>query len=454
MGIGSKDLVIDKAFKLEKRIDELQAKEYYSKDPKKLLSLFSKSIKQIAESIKSIENEDPIKIRRINFLLTVYHYFLDEIEHIEADNVPVEMLPIFNEILKEYQLKTVLVFRPNPIYNYSYFPITRLIDEISQKYPEVRVSEAQNDIAVISFPSSERTSALLHCCFAHEIGHHLNESFSIAAQIEPKILELIDKKLLDKYVEGWLELFRKHKSVIDGTEVTLDKFILKDHLFSRATEEFARIIRKWLDEIVSDIFAIYLFGPAYIFAISEFLLSSQDLEKYYETHPPPFIRIKNLVKLFDELGFYKDLEVYADVIKRIDFYKEISKKTFESENETMQDIKNIILERCINALFDLAKSLVLQQVNLLKRHFDFEDINKAVIAFRNLIPGNEILNKNAVSKPIDAISILNAAWIVRINFIDELYSMLSKTEKSTVRNIIDELTLKALDLQEFHRRMV
>jgi len=454
MGIGSKDLVIDKAFKLEKRIDELQAKEYYSKDPKKLLSLFSKSIKQIAESIKSIENEDPIKIRRINFLLTVYHYFLDEIEHIEADNVPVEMLPIFNEILKEYQLKTVLVFRPNPIYNYSYFPITRLIDEISQKYPEVRVSEAQNDIAVISFPSSERTSALLHCCFAHEIGHHLNESFSIAAQIEPKILELIDKKLLDKYVEGWLELFRKHKSVIDGTEVTLDKFILKDHLFSRATEEFARIIRKWLDEIVSDIFAIYLFGPAYIFAISEFLLSSQDLEKYYETHPPPFIRIKNLVKLFDELGFYKDLEVYADVIKRIDFYKEISKKTFESENETMQDIKNTILERCINALFDLAKSLVLQQVNLLKRHFDFEDINKAVIAFRNLIPGNEILNKNAVSKPIDAISILNAAWIVRINFIDELYSMLSKTEKSTVRNIIDELTLKALDLQEFHRRMV
>lgn len=454
MGIDSKDFVIDKAFKLEKRIDELRAKEYYSKDPKILLSLFSKIIKQITESMKSIENEDPIRIKRINFLLTVYHHFLDEIEHIEADNVPVEMLPIFNEILKEYKLKTVLVFRPNPMYNYSYFPITSLIAEISQKYPEVGVSEAQNDIVVISFPSSERTSALLHCCFAHEIGHHLNESFSIAAQIEPKILELIDKKLLDKYVEGLLESFRKHKSVIDGTEVTLDKFILKDRLFLWVTEEFARIIRKWLDEIVSDIFAIYLFGPAYIFAISEFLLSSQDLEKYSETHPPPFIRVKNLVKLFDEFGFYKDLEAYADVVKRIDFYKEISKRTFESENETMQDIKNIILERCINALFDLVKPLVLQRVNLQKRNYNFEDINKAVIAFRNLIPGNEILNKNAVSKPIDAISILNAAWIVRINFIEELYSMLPKTEKSIVRNIIDELTLKALDLQEFHRRMV
>ena len=454
MGIDSKDFVIDKAFRLEKRIDELQAKEYYSKDPKKLLSLFNEVIKQIAKSIESTENEDPAKIMRINFLLTVFHYFLDEIEHIEVDNVPVEMLPIFNEILKEYKLKTVLVFRPNPIYNYSYFPITRVIDEFSQKYPEARVSEAQSNIAVISFPSSERTSALLHCCFAHEIGHHLNESFSIAAQIEPKIFELIDKKLIDKYVEGLLEVFRKHKSIIGGTEVTLDKFILKQPLFLRATEEFGRIVRKWLDEIVSDTFAIYLFGPAYIFAISEFLLSSQDLETYSETHPPSFIRIKNLVELFDELGFYKDLGVYGDVIKRIGFYKEISKKTFESENKTMQDIKNIILERCINALFDSAKALVLQRVNLLKRHFDFEDINKAVIAFRNLIPGNEVVNKNAVSKPIDAISILNAAWIVRINFINELYSMLSKTEKSTVRNIIDELTLKALDLQEFHRRMM
>jgi hypothetical protein len=453
MGIASRDLVIDKAFKFEKRIDELRSREYYSEDPKKLLGLFSKVIGEISEAIKNIQEEDSTGIKRLNLLLSFYHLLLDEIEHIEVNNVPVEMLPLFSRILKEFKVETVFVFRPNPMYNYSYYPVTRIINEInkSQNFSGI---EPGYDIAIISFPSSERTSALLHCAFAHEVGHHLNESFSIAEGIESKILELIDKELLKKYVGKLLESFSRTKRVVGGTEVTLDKFILEDHLILSITEEFAIIIRKWLDEIVSDIFAIYLFGPAYVFAITEFLLSSQDLEKYSETHPPLFIRLKNLMKLFDELGFYEDLKIYPEVAKRIDFYKDISMKTFETKNETMSDIKNMILERGINALFEPAKDLVASRIDLSKKICNFEDVKYAVLAFKNLIPGNEILNDNETSKPIDAISILNAAWIVRIDFINDLYNMLPKTEPSVVRNILDELTLKSLDLQEFHKKMV
>jgi hypothetical protein len=98
MGTDSRDLVIDKTFKFKKRIDELRSREYYSEDPRKLLSLFDKVIANTSELINKIDEEDEKGIRRISILLSFYHLLLDEIEHIEVNNVPVEMLPIFKDL--------------------------------------------------------------------------------------------------------------------------------------------------------------------------------------------------------------------------------------------------------------------------------------------------------------------------------------------------------------------
>ena len=453
MGIDSRDFVVDKAFKFKQRIEELKSKEYYSDEPKKLISLFDKVVTHISESINEANKDDKILVKRVNLLLSFYHLCLDEIEHIEANNVPVEMLPLFDKILADFKLETTLVFRPSPLYNYSYYPITKTFDEInkSQGYAELTKGE---DIAVISFPSSEKNSALLHCSFAHELGHHLNEYFSIADEIEPKVLELIDKELIKRYAEKYLKKLSKTRTRIGKTEVTLDKFILKEHVVSQNTEEFAKIIRKWLDEIISDIIALHLFGPAFLFAIAEFSIVRQDFKKYSEEHPPIFIRLKNLMSCFDELRLSQDLKDYEHVMQRLQFYREISTGTFESEDLTMSNITNMILERGIINLFEPAKTIINSRLKPLKKICDFADIKHAVRAFRNLIPGNEVLNKDLTSRTIGAVSILNAAWIVRINFIDELYNMLAKTERARVRSILNELTLKSLDLQSFHDKMV
>jgi len=453
MGIDSRDLVIDKASRFKQRIDELRSNEYYSGEPQKLIDLFNKVVTQISESIKRADHENGILMKRVNLLLSFYHLCLDEIEHIGASNIPVEMLPLFEQILKQLKLKTTLVFRPSPLYNYSYYPITKVIDRInkSQGYSGLEIGE---DIAVISFPSSEKSNALLHCSFAHELGHHFNEFFSIADEIEPKVLELIDKELVKEYANKYLEALSRTRTRVGPTEVTLDKFILEEHVVSQKTEEFAKIIRSWLDEIISDIIALRIFGASFLFAIAEFSISHQDFKEYSEEHPPIFIRLKNLINCFDELGFTNKLQEYEQVTKRLEFYRGISKNTFESQDKTMSNIENMILERGITNLFGPAKEIIDSRLKPLQTTCDFADIKHAILAFRNLIPGNEVLNKDETSRPIDAVSILNAAWIVRINFMDELYNMLAKTDKSEVRNILNELTLKSLDLQAFHSKMV
>ena len=145
--------------------------------------------------------------------------------------------------------------------------------------------------------------------------------------------------------------------------------------------------------------------------------------------------------------------MYPEVIKRITYYKTISTQTFESKVETVPSIKNLILERCIIGLFDYAEKGVKAKLEFPKVIFDFEDAKHAVEAFRNLVTGNEILDNKGGSRPIDSVTILNAAWIVRINFIDELYNMLPKMDKTEVRNALDELALKSLELQEFQSKM-
>jgi hypothetical protein len=159
------------------------------------------------------------------------------------------------------------------------------------------------------------------------------------------------------------------------------------------------------------------------------------------------------MELFGELKLLDNLKQYVIVKKRIEQYTGISKKSFETTTENKITIRNMILERGIVKLFELARGLVKAKLNPKREIYDVDDCEKAVSLFRNLIPANEVLLNRETSRPIDPISILNAAWIVRINFIDDLYAILPKNEKAAVRNILDELTLKALDLQEFHTRM-
>jgi predicted Zn-dependent protease with MMP-like domain len=453
MGICSRDLVEDKAYRFKKRLEELKSEEYYSEQPKELVALFDKVIIQIIDGFSNIDENDQISIKRVNTLLTFYHQALDELEHIRENNVPVEMLPLIEHIMEKLQVKTTFIFRPNPLYNFSYYPISRFVQIImkAQKYEPL----VQQDIAVISFPCCERNSALLSCTLAHEIGHHLNEFFGISKEIEPQILVLLDKPYLEKYVSVFIETLSLSRGATGDKEVTLEKFYPKDQLIPVFTEEFASIIRKWLDEIVSDIIGLYLFGPSFLFAFAEFCLTSQDIDKYSETHPPLFIRIRNLMLLFNELKLGANFEEYVEVKKRLTYYQEVSKRTFEAAvTSKPNSIKNLILERGIVSVFDLARKGVQQKLKPKLPIYDVEECKQAVYLFRNLIPGNEIRISKDKSKPINPISILNASWIVRINYIEDLYTLLPKNEKYNVRNTLDGLTLKALELQEFHSRMV
>ena len=269
-----------------------------------------------------------------------------------------------------------------------------------------------------------------------------------------RFLELLDKTYLNKYVSKFLENLSKSKKAAGSTEIALDTFYPKEQLVPMFTEEFANIIRKWLDEIVSDIIGLYLFGPAFIFALTEFSISMQDVDKYAESHPPLFLRLKSLMELYTDLGLNKELDKYSHVKKRIEYYNEIAKKSFETASENRQTIRNIILERGTISLFKLAREAVEKKLNLSKEIYNIEDCEAAVFLFRNLLPGNELLLKDKKTRPINPISIINASWIVRINYIDDLYKLLPKNDPPSVRRILDQLTLKALELQEFHRRMV
>ncbi len=454
MGISSLDLVSDRLLKFKIRIDELRSKEYYSSDPIKLITLLEHVIDQISETVTHISKEDLLVIKRVNILLDFYHMCLDEIEHIGVNNVPVELLPLFEKIKKIFKLNIIFVFRPSPLYTYSYYPLTKVITEISKKY-QTPIIVPKDKLAIISFPSSEKNSALLHCCLVHEIAHHLNNEFSLAKNIELKILELIDKKLLKEYVVKHREQLANTKKTVGQTEITLDAFFVEEQYKSMLTVQFGDIIRKWLDELISDIISIHLFGPAYLFAFSEFIISRSDPKKYSDKHPPPFIRIKCMLELMDELGFSSDFSLYNEIFKRIDYYRKVSDQTFVSEHKTKLNLKNMILEKAIIGLFEPAKEQVTSIIKNHNKPYELEDLKHAIDSFKRLIPANEILiPAEKRSRPIDPITILNAAWIVRLNYIEELYSILQSTEKPVVRDILDRLVLKSLDLQEFHVRMV
>src|SRR5258708_7242297 len=67
-----------------------------------------------------------------------------------------------------------------------------------------------------------------------------------------------------------------------------------------ATQEITDRINNWIEEITCDLIGIFLFGPAFYFAYTYFLLSFSRLDNASKTHPPIRLRLKLMTQLLSE----------------------------------------------------------------------------------------------------------------------------------------------------------
>lgn len=201
------------------------------------------------------ETKDKLITQIHNPLVLQQIRFLDWIRNAQTANVPWSFVPCIEDLAKEILPgKSVLVCSENR-FNYG---MSWSRNEKLAPYPYY----------VLSLPRPHRTNALWHCLIGHELFHLRCDEF--IDQHTKDILSAISKNVPSVYEENCR----------DDTNANGDLFSEKERLtgIAELTKAIHFAWRRAMEELLSDMACVELFGPAAILAMNAFsACSAKDL---------------------------------------------------------------------------------------------------------------------------------------------------------------------------------
>lgn len=396
------------------------------------------------------------KLQRYGQLLGVLHALLvyfelgsrDFIQ--EGTSVPIENL------MSEFGDKAAFIVVPIFDYNYMYWDILKplkksLKNALSSTEIEKIFSDMPNKYAVFGLPLSTKNNIVLNALLAHEFGHFLDEVNGLSLQVLKKV-ELNENKIdaLTKKME---------KTRMGEKEVALTYFITPGTLRAQIYRIAATQISEWIMELVSDDIAFHLFGPIFLHSLSSFLLTLVKLDEASNDHPSPRLRINLLLEEFEAMEYPKtiiNVKEPSDKKDAEDFIRltsELKKLLEEVIPEKSSDPPEIVMfqELVIDAVNKVVPEIRKEVHSLVaKLEYNPNTFRDNVFTLSKIlgviVPPSEI----EVGKPADCISILNAGGFFKLlhsSDLNEIFKAKSNIEKLEVRDKINSLILKALELQ-------
>jgi len=446
---------------LDAELDRIEIKQSPSVGPRSLLKVIRDANKLILVKIGELENLQELRktitaeqfeqrINRVAKLLPFLHILLSFLEGAERKGASFPFaLPVRRLILK-YLPDSDVVFASRPELNYSFEEISEYIKSVFKKAGLDQVCQGfPRYFAIISFPQVEAENILLHCIFAHEIGHGIYLKESLAGRILSRIR--ISKVEIRRFS---LQLFQAiQKQATDKTK-QLPLYPQEIHLREAVTEQINKSAESWADELTSDAIAVSLFGPAYFFAFVQFVTSFQLLDASSPSHPSPKLRLRLISKMIRSMRFE---ECFPPKVKA--YFREWAKV---GDQQIMTDPLLGIVSRALESILE---TIIRETLRVISGPYQSSQYRREMKVLPGLINAGimpvEIIAdpKSQKMKTQNIIAILNAGWIVCLANLQEFAKTHNLAEAFTdnplkVKRKLQEEISKALELQEIKTRWV
>lgn len=451
------------------RVSQLQQKEYPFPICVDMLDLLSKIDNEIIAKLATFETELSSvnakneadfaqyidRIRRYGHLLGILHYLLTFFEMGSREYITEGSVVLINSIVKKFNPNAVFVLVPIHEHNYTYLDLMKPlrkalsytlpnIDEMLSGYPE--------KFSVFGFPLIQKENSSLNSILAHEVGHYIDEDHKISEKLMSKVI--LDPKILDKIAK------KAESSVIRGKkEIKLTYFITPEELKAAITKMAASQISEWLKELVADAVAFYLVGPVYLFSLTCFLITVIEIDEAAGDHPPPRMRVRLLLDLFEDLNYLSYLKDIKDgnnieiANKFISLVQSIRKSLDSVEQREYEDFPELVMNSVLGIIPEVQREVKKQIAHTQYKPEEFRsEVFKLIQLLDLVIPPAEI----EIGKPASVNSILNAGALYELVLMDNLYETLEATtvkERAEVRHMLHKLVLKALEASDIETRM-
>lgn len=448
--------VINRCRTIQSRSSLLAHSEFASENPGKLARLIGSACAELVSHLvrirdKYLENPNVLNdIRIIDDFVREVGAQLRYVDGAIATKVPPSLPQPLEKLCQKLLPGTNLMLRPQWKYNYSILLHDLSVtyrNELSQILPastvEVLFKDFPRNFHIISFPSVERRTALLHCDLAHEIGHLVAKAYLLfEGKNRPYLLEL-------------------RRRVAERVELELrDRPLLIPETIQKYLEDADFVRWRGFSEIISDIFAIRLFGPAALFALFQMAIGdSLDFAPSKETsyYPPWRRRLRHalgtlesahlLPVKIDPDSFHVIVEVQQKINQRVNAIRELTLLKNDEDAISRNWITRIAYDSIDEAIPHLETFLGDNYGDkFLTRGKLYSQIYPLVERLQLKLPPNAVESSPYHSRAADLEAIMNAAWFYRIAFLEHPFVEGQLDEKfQRDYQILNALTLKAIE---------
>ena len=395
---------------LQIRLEELRSARFASpKAPLFLIDVLARLNNYIQERLAEICDETT-KFPSINYdqyeaisrkvggfaeALSTLYAFLTLVENSRIDIVPPGVVTSIQRIARELGLKYPIILCPTHENTYAYDNIllaggsnSLRSETLEHFFPKELFRDFFDHLPVLRFPFVIRDDILCHSLLYHELAHFISEVNTD----------------FDRCLSG-LDLSKPLKLNYAGLQ---------------------RIFREYL----SDTIAVCLVGPAFLFAIVEFITSIIGFYEATQDHPPLILRVRNIL---DTMKKYEQWDFFENNSEKKPFM-DAAKDLFE-EFDRIADLNDSNIDEESRAIFEALKShleearhLVRQYVPRSIQFIPDAQLTKAVEDFIiNGIPPSADIE---TGKPLPLATILNTGWIYRMAFLQKPLTLSHPFEKS------------------------
>jgi dCTP deaminase len=389
-------------------------------------------------------------------LFPLLHHLLEHLDRAEGQENPYGILSLFTGLIERFESDFEVVLKSQWQFSYNMCELTGKLKLINEKFFSEHFVPAEpfhKWFIVLSYPTSHRNSAFMHSVQGHEIGRLFNRVSGISARaielIDPKKYELFENLVMSLRGSATTEAISSNE--IASPSVRNDK-----SQQCEAMGQLLDILKNWTEVIVADFFAITVFGPSYLFALTEFLTTQGSMGGFSSESPSGAFRIGNLLQIMDDLGFKKNLDKAVNL--RIDEIGASVKTVPESRGAVRHAPIQDCLERCLSLEGDGIGREIFSMVREKTKGFAYEpqrlldEVPELVKLMESLVPPIELFDvEKRDSRPANIISIMNAGWIVYLTRLADVYKNFSaetRDEQAELFDILNRLLLKAMEVNE------
>jgi len=441
----------------EKRLKELQFKDYPFSESDELVQLLLQIDKQILKRLDSIEKsvlkkgkvQEPVdqvmvRITRLGLLAYKFHAIFQILETGSREYIPQGCVVLIRDVAINFP-KSKFILLPLYRYNYSYQELMKPLKEaLKDVLPDVekKLDKFAENFAIIGFPLMQKENVILNALLAHELGHFIDSQEEISQKLLNRIS--IDPKAIEKIAKS----LASHKLKPKKGLATLDLFFSYEMIKASIVDLTSKTIEKWLGELVADLIAFRMVGPVFLFALKNLLLTMKGIDDLSKEYPSPRMRITLLMEEFQKMKYKPQLRKHDTGKKFIAAIDRLKQQLQDMEESKKDEVENLVFKSISKVIPNLRKDVrkATKQVDFVPKEFCSE-VFRLVEILDSFVAPVEV----APGTPASPASILNSGLLYDLLFRNKLYKTLnarSPRDKIDAIQKLHQLLLKALELCE------